>query len=54
MPQVRKELMESGMEVSMVENCGMPQEHVYRSAEEIPENAGYFSLIIAKDPENRK
>lgn len=50
MPQVRRELMESGMEVGMVENCGMPQEHVYRSAEEIPENAGYFSLIIAKDP----
>ena len=33
----------------MVENCGMENEKVYRSAEEIPEDAGYYSLIIVKD-----
>ena len=49
MGQVRKALVDSGMEVCMVENCGMPGERVFRRAEDIPEDAGYFSLIIAKD-----
>lgn len=33
----------------MVENCGMENEHVYRKIEELPEEAGYYSLIIAKE-----
>lgn len=49
MKQVRRQLIDSGMEVNMVENCGMETERVYRCAEDIPEDAGYFSLIIAKD-----
>ena len=46
---VRQALIASDMDAYMVENCGMDTEHVYMSAEEIPENAGYFSLIIARD-----
>jgi len=34
----------------MVENCSMANEHVYRGVDEIPDDAGYFSLIIAKEP----
>ncbi|MCF0143015.1 MAG: precorrin-2 C(20)-methyltransferase [Parasporobacterium sp.] len=34
--------------VSMVENCTLPTEKVYRSLEEIPEEAGYFSVLIVK------
>ena len=30
-------------------NCGMDSEKVCRNAEEIPDDAGYFSLIIAKE-----
>lgn len=33
----------------MVENCGMEQEHIYRSVDEIPDDAGYDSVIIAKE-----
>ena len=33
----------------MVENCGMENEKVYLSAEEIPEQAGYYSLLIVKE-----
>ena len=33
----------------MIENCGMPSEKIYRSAEEIPEDSGYYSLIIVKE-----
>ena len=27
----------------MIENCGMPDEKIYRTVEEIPEDAGYYS-----------
>lgn len=54
MKQVKDILRESGKQVSMVENCGMETEHVYRSVEEIPDDAGYYSLIIAKDAESGK
>ena len=33
----------------MVENCGMETEKIYTDVEEIPDDAGYFSLIIAKE-----
>jgi precorrin-2/cobalt-factor-2 C20-methyltransferase len=49
MATVKRQLIDSGMDVRMVENCGLPGEKVYGCAEDIPENAGYFSLIIAKD-----
>lgn len=48
MADVRKALVESGRSVQCVMNCGMETEKVYRSAEEIPDDAGYFSLIIVK------
>ncbi len=49
MSQVKEILKSSGRDVYMVENCGMENEHVYHGAEEIPDNAGYYSLIIAKE-----
>lgn len=50
MSQVKEILAASGKDVVMVENCGMENEHIYRSVEEIPDSAGYYSLIIAKEP----
>ena len=49
MKEVKALLKASGRRVSAVVNCGMPGEAVYRCAEEIPDDAGYFSLIIAKE-----
>lgn len=49
MNQVKEILSQSGRDVLMVENCGMENEHIYRSVEEIPDDAGYYSLIIAKE-----
>lgn len=46
---VRRLLLEKGLEAEMVENCGMENERVYLSAEEIPEEAGYYSLLIVKE-----
>lgn len=47
--EVRTQLTALGVEASMVENCGMEQEKIYRTLKEIPEEAGYYSLIIVKE-----
>jgi len=49
MKEVKDLLRQSGKKISMVENCGMPDEKIYLDVEEIPDEAGYFSLIIAKE-----
>lgn len=49
MAQVREQLKKKNVQVAMIENCGMENEKIYRSAEEIPEEAGYYSLIIVKE-----
>ena len=49
MAAVKEMLRKSGRKVQMVENCSMENEKLYRSLEEIPDDAGYFSLIIAKE-----
>ena len=49
MKETKEQIVKSGREVGYVENCSMENEKVYRSAEEIPDDAGYFSLVIAKE-----
>ena len=49
MREVREMLLESGLNVCAVSDCGMESEQIYRSAEEIPDDASYFTLIIAKN-----
>lgn len=49
-----KELLAIGRyEVSMVENCGMSGEKVYECLEDIPEDAGYYSIMIVRDKGDR-
>ena len=54
MQEVKEILRASGKEVQMVQDCGMPSEQVYRSVDEIPDDAGYFALIVAKNPKETK
>lgn len=49
MKQVKESIEKSGQKAVMIENCGMPSEKIYRSAKEIPEDSGYYSLIIVKE-----
>lgn len=49
MKDVKEELRASGAKAVMIENCGMPGEKIYRGVEEIPDTAGYYSLIIVKN-----
>ncbi len=49
MREVKDALRRSGRNVQAVIDCGMASEAVYRSLEEIPDDAGYFALVIAKE-----
>ncbi len=49
MREVKELLRRSGRDVRMVENCCMEGERRFFSVDEIPDDAGYFSLIIAKE-----
>lgn len=53
MKDVKELLRQKDLEASCVENCGMGTEKIYRNLEEIPDDAGYFSLIIAKEKTQR-
>ena len=53
MAKVKELLRRSGREAAAVENCGLEGERVYRNLEEIPDDAGYFTLIVAKEPRER-
>lgn len=46
--QLKESLRESEHSVILVENCGMPEEKVYRGVDEIPDHTGYYSLMIVK------
>ena len=48
MAEVKDMIRASGRVACAVENCGMDTEKIYRSVDEIPDDAGYFSLIVAK------
>ena len=53
MKAVKEVLTSSNREASAVLNCGMQSEQVCRRIEEIPDDAGYFSLIISRQHRGR-
>ena len=49
MSEVKRLLTEKELDSMMVENCGMENEKLYFGAHEIPEQAGYYSLLVVKE-----
>lgn len=49
MKQVKEQMLSMDVQGMMIENCGMPEEKIYGTVEEIPETASYYSLIIVKE-----
>lgn len=49
MGKVKAQLKEMDCKVTMIENCGMEDEKIYRTVDEIKEDASYYSLIIVKE-----
>lgn len=48
-PDVKRVLKEREDDVILVENCGMERERIVFGAEQIPEDAGYYTLLFVKD-----
>lgn len=46
--ELKHKLEDSGRDVMAVVNCGMDDEKVYRNTAEIPDETGYFTLVISK------
>ena len=44
---LKSQLADSGRDVYLIENCGMPNEKIYRGLSNIPDESGYLSLLIA-------
>jgi len=47
--ELKRRLQGRSEKVVMIENCGMENEAVYQGAECIPEEAGYYTLLIMKE-----
>lgn len=48
---VKELLRQESCSCRMVENCGMSDEKIYECLEDIPEKAGYYSVIVVKAPD---
>lgn len=46
---VKHTLQEKNMTGVMIENCGMPDEHIYRNIDEMPEQASYYTIVLTKE-----
>jgi len=49
MAELKQEIAGSGQEAVMVENCGMDNEKIYKGFCDIPDQAGYYSVLILKE-----
>ena len=49
LPAVKKLLQDRNAEAVMVENCGMENERIYYETNQIPEDAGYYTLLFVKE-----
>ena len=46
---VKDRLKEKEMKGIMVENCGLPDEHIYENVDDMPEKASYYSIVLVKE-----
>ena len=49
LPDVKRVLEEKQAEAMMIENCGMENERICYGTENIPEDAGYYTLLFVKE-----
>lgn len=51
LPKLLSAIQESGLDAQAVENCTTEEEHIYETADAIPEEAGYYLVTIVKEKE---
>ena len=47
--EIKRSVIAAGRTAVMIEKCGLPEEKVYRSVEEMPDEAEYLSTVILFD-----
>lgn len=47
--ELKAKISKTKKEMYLVENCGMEDEKIYRGIDSIPDEAGYFSIVIVTD-----
>ena len=47
--KIKEKVSDGSSQIVMVENCGMDNEFICTNLEEIPEQTGYYSLLILKE-----
>ena len=47
--EIKEKISSSGKTAYMAENCGMENERIYEDLDSIPDEAGYFSIIVIKN-----
>lgn len=46
--EIKEQAAACGKTIYLIENCGMPDEKIYSGLESVPDEAGYFSLVIVR------
>ena len=46
--EMKEQVLAAGKSAWLIENCGMPDERVYSNIDSMPDQAGYFSMLIIK------
>ena len=46
--EIKSQAAENHKNVYMIENCGMPDERIYNDPDLIPDEAGYFTIVIVE------
>lgn len=47
--KLKEALRKEQQQVMMIENCGMTDEKIYKDINDLPDEAGYYSLVIVKE-----
>ena len=47
--ELKDKIRRTKKDMYLIENCGMENEKVYQGIDSIPDEAGYFSIVIVKD-----
>ena len=46
---IKERLQKSDQQVFLVENCGMASQRILEGADQLPEDAGYYTIVVLKE-----
>lgn len=49
MEHVKEKVLEAGQQIYVVENCGLKNQQVFKGIESVPNDLGYYTLVIVKE-----